>query len=145
MIVRPLLPADLDALLALDAATNPHPWTAAQWQDSLVQHLCLGLEDNGVLAGLAVAMLLPDEAELLLIAVDPARQGHGLGRQLLTTLRTELAAGKRKKLVLEVRASNLSAQQFYAAAGLSEIGRRKNYYPTAEGREDALLLAGALP
>ena len=144
MIVRPLLPADLYALLALDAATNPHPWTAAQWQDSLAQHLCLGLEDHGALSGLAVAMLLPDEAELLLIAVDPAQQGHGLGRELLAALRTELAAGKRQKLFLEVRASNLRAQQFYATAGLSEIGRRKNYYPAIDGREDALLLAGAL-
>lgn len=144
MIVRPLLPADLDALLALDGATNPHPWTAAQWQDSLAQHLCLGLEYHGILAGLAVAMLLPDEAELLLIAVDPARQGHGLGRELLAALRTELAAQQRVNLFLEVRASNLRAQQFYAAAGLREIGRRKNYYPTTNGREDALLLAGAL-
>lgn len=145
MIVRPLVSADLDALLALDAATNPHPWTAAQWQDSLAQHLCLGLEDNGTLTGLAVAMPLPDEAELLLIAVDPARQGYGLGRKLLAALRTELAASNRKKLFLEVRASNRRALDFYTAAGLTEIGRRKNYYPTADGREDALLLAGDLP
>ncbi len=144
MIVRPLLTTDLDALLTLDTATNPHPWTAAQWQDSLAQHLCLGLEDHGILAGMAVAMLLPDEAELLLIAIDPARQGQGLGQTLLTALRTELVARKREKLFLEVRASNLRAQHFYKAAGLSEIGRRKNYYPTAQGREDALLLAGAL-
>ncbi|MBS1154932.1 MAG: hypothetical protein H6R07_856 [Proteobacteria bacterium] len=145
MIVRPLVSADLDALLTLDAATNPHPWTAAQWQDSLAQHLSLGLEDNGTLTGLAVAMPLPDEAELLLIAVDPARQGHGLGRELLAALQTELAASNRKKLFLEVRASNQRALGFYTAAGLTEIGRRKNYYPTADGREDALLLAGELP
>lgn len=145
MIVRPLVPADLAALLALDAATNPHPWTAAQWQDSLAQHLCLGLEDHDTLLGLAVAMQLPDEAELLLIAVGPTRQGHGLGRELLAALRTELATSNRKKLFLEVRASNRRALDFYAAAGLSEIGRRKNYYPTTDGREDALLLAGDFP
>lgn len=144
MIVRPLVSSDLDALLALDAATNPHPWTTAQWQDSLVQHLCLGLEENDILAALAVAMPLPDEAELLLIAVDPAREGHGLGRQLLATLHKQLAANGRKKLFLEVRVSNQRALDFYTAAGLREIGRRKNYYPTADGREDALLLAGEL-
>lgn len=142
-MIRPLDSSDLEALLALDAATNPHPWTAAQWQDSLAQHLCLGLELAGRLAAFAVAMPLPDEAELLLIAVDPAQQRHGSGRTLLAGLRAELAARQCEKLFLEVRESNTRARHFYAAAGLSEIGRRKNYYPAAQGREDALLLAGA--
>ncbi|SFN14047.1 ribosomal-protein-alanine N-acetyltransferase [Formivibrio citricus] len=142
-MIRPLDSSDLEALLALDAATNPHPWTAAQWQDSLVQHLCLGLELAGRLAAFAVAMPLPDEAELLLIAVDPAQQRHGSGRTLLAGLRAELAARQCEKLFLEVRESNTRARHFYAAAGMEEIGRRKNYYPAAQGREDALLLAGA--
>lgn len=142
-MIRLLTPADLETLLALDAATNPHPWTAAQWQDSLAQHLCLGLEKEGRLAAFAVAMLLPDEAELLLIAVDPAQQRHSLGRTLLAALRAELAARQCEKLFLEVRESNRRARHFYTAAGLSEIGRRKNYYPAEQGREDALLLSGA--
>ncbi len=143
MNLRPLCPADLEALLALDAATNPHPWTAAQWQDSLTQHLCLGLETDGRLSAFAIAMLLPDEAELLLIAVDPAQQSQGQGRALLAALRSELAARQCQTLFLEVRESNARARHVYAAAGMSEVGCRKRYYPTAQGREDALLLAGA--
>jgi ribosomal-protein-alanine N-acetyltransferase len=143
MNLRPLCPTDLEALLVLDAATNPHPWTAAQWQDSLTQHLCLGLETDNKLAAFAVAMLLPDEAELLLIAVDPAYQAQGLGRTLLAALHVDLASRQCNRLFLEVRESNTRARHVYAAAGMSEIGRRKGYYPTAQGREDALLLAGA--
>ncbi len=137
MTVRPLVPADLASLLALDAATHPHPWTAAQWNDSLADHLCLGLDISGKLTGFAVALPLPDEAELLLIAVEP--QGHGHGRQLLQALNDELRLRSLNRLLLEVRESNARARRFYAAAGFAEIGRRKNYYPATNGREDALI------
>ncbi len=141
MNIRPLLATDLDALLALDAATNPHPWDRLQWQDSLAGHCCIGLEDGDTIAGFAVALPLPDEAELLLIAVDPLRQGQGLGQCLLADLCSVLRKENRERLLLEVRESNLRARHFYAAAGFREIGRRRNYYPCDKGREDALILA----
>ncbi len=143
MTIRLLVSTDLESLQALDAATNPHPWNTAQWQDSLAQHLCLGLEAEGKLVGFAVAMPLPDEAELLLIAIDPARQAQGLGRSLLAALCKALADRQCEQLFLEVRESNARAYHFYTAAGMTEVGRRKNYYPAPLGREDALLLAGA--
>jgi len=37
------------------------------------------------------------------------------------------------------------ARALYAASGFVEIGRRKHYYPAANGREDALVLALQLP
>lgn len=145
MITRRLLPADLEALLALDAATHCPPWSAAQWQGSLASHVCLGLESGGELVGFAIAMRLPpDEAELLLIAVEPSRQSKGLGKTLFSALLARLAEQQCQKLFLEVRESNARARHFYAAAGMSEMGRRKNYYPTPNGREDALLLTGAI-
>lgn len=145
MMVRPLHPADLEALLALDAATHSPPWSASQWQDSLANHLCLGLEADGKLIGFAIAMLLPpDEAELLLIAVEPSLQAQGLGKKLFADLLAALAKHQCRQLFLEVRESNVRARHFYAATGMAEIGRRKNYYPASDGREDALLLAGAI-
>lgn len=140
-MIRPLALADLDDVLRLDAATNPHPWNCSQWEDSLAQHQCLGLEANGRLEGFAVAMPLPDEAELLLIAIHPDLQGKGLGQRLLAALNTALKLDGKARLLLEVRASNLQAQRFYVASGFVEIGRRKNYYPCENGREDALLYA----
>lgn len=141
MKVHRLVENDLPAVLALDMQTNPHPWNQAQWQDSLRQHVCLGLTSQDRLLGVVVAMPLPEEAELLLIAVQPAHQGLGLGRELLQALLDLLRAEYRERLFLEVRTSNVRAQKFYAAAGFQEIGRRKNYYPAQTGREDALLYA----
>ena len=148
MKVRALTLADQAELEKLDAATNSHPWHPTQWADSLGKHLCLGLEDEGQVVASCVAMNTVDEAELLQIAVEPARFGQGLGQQLLAALNEALYQRGAERLFLEVRASNARAKRFYIAAGFEHVGRRKGYYPTPDGREDALLyqldIAGAL-
>ena len=44
---------------------------------------------------------------------------------------------------LEVRASNQAAIRLYEQQGFNEMGRRRNYYPAVNGREDAILMGGA--
>ncbi|BCL74878.1 ribosomal-protein-alanine acetyltransferase [Jeongeupia sp. HS-3] len=140
MTLRPLGPDDLDLLVALDAATNPHPWSAKLWADALVRDHGIGaIDDDGVLAGFAISSRVLDEAELQLIAVSPAKQRQGLGRLLLKALLAELRQTGTTQLFLEVRAGNTAAQALYAGCGGEVSGRRKGYYPAPNGREDALL------
>ena len=47
-------------------------------------------------------------------------------------------------LMLEVRQSNEAAKYLYEKVGFIESGRRKNYYPTDDGYEDAILMDLAL-
>ena len=82
-----------------------------------------------------------DEATLFNIAVDPAFQRRGLGRELLTHLIRELETRDVFTLWLEVRASNVAAIALYESLGFNEATIRRNYYPTAEGREDAIIMA----
>jgi len=42
---------------------------------------------------------------------------------------------------LEVRASNAAAIAVYQALDFNELGIRRNYYDTATGREDAVMMA----
>ncbi|GHD58172.1 ribosomal protein S18-alanine N-acetyltransferase [Jeongeupia chitinilytica] len=138
MTLRPLVAGDLDALVALDAATNPHPWSAGLWRDALNRDLGTGLTDpNGMLIGFTVASRVLDEAELQLIAVSPEHQRRGLGRHLLDTLLATLRHDGAVRLFLEVRVGNTAAQALYAQCGGEIVGRRKGYYD--HGREDALL------
>ena len=44
-----------------------------------------------------------------------------------------------RQMFLEVRESNPAAIQMYMNHGFNEVGRRRHYYPTATGREDALV------
>lgn len=85
-----------------------------------------------------------DEAEVLTIAVDPGARRGGLG----TALIAEAVAGFRelgvRTLHLEVSAANAPARAFYSALGFRETGRRKGYYRTECGREDAILMSRTL-
>lgn len=91
--------------------------------------------------GFALSRLLMDEAELLLLAVEPDARGHGVGRALIERT-VEIAVGKgAHRLLLEVRDGN-QALDLYQGSGFSEIGRRRDYYRGSDGTtRDALTLA----
>jgi len=48
------------------------------------------------------------------------------------------------RMLLEVRPGNISGRAFYRRHGFEEIGRRRDYYPAHEGREDAIVMAREL-
>jgi ribosomal-protein-alanine N-acetyltransferase len=78
------------------------------------------------------------EAEVQTIAVDPARQGAGIGATLLTELLTEAARRGCDDVVLEVREDNARAQELYRRFGFVQVGLRRGYYQPAN--VDALVM-----
>ncbi|BEV71908.1 ribosomal protein S18-alanine N-acetyltransferase [Paludibacterium sp. THUN1379] len=143
--LRDALPEDAEAMASLEARAASHPWRANQYLESMqAGHLSLLLCREGLHCGQAIAMLVPDEAELLNIAIAPDCQGQGLGRHLLEAMLSRLRAQQIRRVFLEVRASNHIAQQLYTRCGFVECGLRKHYYPCAEGREHAILMEAAL-
>ena len=82
-----------------------------------------------------------DEATLFNIAVAPEFQRKGLGRELLDALIVGLEEKGIVTLWLEVRDSNRAAIALYESLGFNEVSIRRNYYPTADGREDARIMA----
>lgn len=138
-MIKTLTTQHLSDVIEIDEATNPHPWTGKQWVDSLEHHTCYGLWKGETLLGFAVCMITLDEAELLLIAISPEFQRQNLGSQLIQNVLNELRSQGVLKLFLEVRESNIAACEFYGRHQFDQTGRRKGYYPTNTGREDALL------
>lgn len=101
--------------------------------------LTIGNDDNGAI-GFALARAVSDEAELLLIAVDPDRQGRGAGTALLEQFIATARAAGAHRLHLEVRDGN-PAIGLYRAYGFLPAGRRRNYYRGPDGeRHDAVTL-----
>ncbi len=139
-VLRPMNSADLPVVAALEALIYSHPWSAGNFRDSLAAgYCCTVAEMGGALAGYGVLMMGVEEAQLLNISVAPAWRRQGIGGALW---RFFLARGRAQgalQLQLEVRVSNAAARAFYERLGCFEIGRRPAYYPTANGREDALL------
>ncbi|MGC0830285.1 ribosomal protein S18-alanine N-acetyltransferase [Pantoea agglomerans] len=137
-----LTPDDLAQAFAIECRSHAFPWsekTFASNQGERFINLRLDVDDK--MAAFAITQVVLDEASLFNIAVDPAFQRRGLGRQLLQHLIDELIKRDVLTLWLEVRASNLPAIALYEQLGFNQVSRRPNYYPTASGREDAILMA----
>ncbi len=133
--------ADLDAVVEIEQSIYPHPWTRSNFSDSLAAgYQCSIVECGGKIAGYSVVMIAPEEAHLLNLSIAPPWQRRGFGREVLDfVLRLARERGAHQVL-LEVRPSNEVARALYAAAGFSEIARRRDYYPAGAGREDAVVL-----
>lgn len=131
----------LPEVLAIERRAYSLPWSEKQLQESLAgAHRVWGLRQDGRLCAYLIWMQVVDELHILNLAVDPDCQRRGHARQLCQALLTAGAAGGAHHVFLEVRASNEAAQALYASLGLCESGRRRNYYPAVNGREDALLM-----
>lgn len=143
---RPATAGDAEAIAALDARVNPSPWSTDAVRETLARAGAFVIAPPGAgLAGFVLFAQAADECEILDIAVDPDARRHRLGARLLAAALAEAGARGARRCFLEVRASNTGAQAFYRAAGFVEDGRRKDYYRSGSGREDALLMSRGLP
>jgi [ribosomal protein S18]-alanine N-acetyltransferase len=146
MKLRRLRASDVDALFALESAVNSFPWSRHQFDDGFDSgHFGWGFEQDGEVQGFALFSQILDETTLLNIAVRPPVRRQGLARKLLEHALHELAQRGALRCLLEVRVSNAPAIALYRSLGFSADGWRRNYYPAAAGREDALLMSRDLP
>lgn len=138
---RAMTPADLEAVADLTRRADPFGWTLRNFSDAHASGNTLTvLTVDGVTSGIAAVMHVLDESELLEIAVQPAMQGRGYGKELLAQAIALARRNGAVRMFLEVRESNARARKMYTSFGFEETGRRKNYYPTENGREDAILM-----
>ncbi len=89
-------------------------------------------------AGLVLARVAANEAEILTLAVAPSARRRGVGKALLRAATLEAAARGAETMFLEVSAANTAARALYATAGFQPIGRRRFYYADDS---DALVMA----
>ncbi|WP_419236322.1 ribosomal protein S18-alanine N-acetyltransferase [Serratia fonticola] len=140
--ISTLTAADLATAFTIEQASHAFPWTEATLASNQGErYLNLKLEAEGQMAGFAITQIVLDEATLFNIAIHPSWQRRGFGRTLLTAVIEQLAARGVVTLWLEVRASNRGAIALYEDLGFNEVTVRRNYYPAASGREDAIVMA----
>ena len=133
-------PDDVVSAARIEQAVSPHPWREIQFYESQQRdHSYVMVEDQAVI-GFMIYTLIGPESEILNIAIDPDYHNKGLGTYLLARL-IEQVSETAERLYLEVRVSNFPAIRLYQNAGFAELCIRENYYPTAHGREDAIMMA----
>lgn len=138
----PLAIEHLDDVWAIEQQAHSHPWAESMIRDVNSRGGCHHvLIDNDQLVGYFYAQNIVGEVTLLNIAVAPEQQGKGYGKALLEYLLDHGEKANAESVWLEVRESNHKAFALYECAGFNEVDRRKNYYPAANGNEDAIIMS----
>lgn len=138
--------ADLRWVMKTEREVYQFPWTDKIFSDCIrVGYYCwLALQQQNIV-GHAVISVTAGESHMLNLSIASEHQRKGFGRQFIEFLIDEAGARNAQTMLLEVRPSNTAAINCYTSAGFNEIGCRKDYYPAADGREDALLFARHIP
>lgn len=138
---RPMTTDDLDGVASLNASVLPFSWSRGAFFEALhAGYECWVAELRRVRIGHGVLATAAGEAHLLIVCIDPALHGRGFGSALTRHLLQRAAALGASAVFLEVRRSNHAAIALYAKLGFRCCGRRRDYYATATGREDAVLM-----
>jgi ribosomal-protein-alanine N-acetyltransferase len=125
---------DAAAFAALHAAAFRRGWSEDEFERLLldrgvVAHRAMvGSMAGRTLAGFILSRLAGGEAEILSVAVAPARRGRGLARKLLDLHLRRLAGLGVTAVFLEVDEDNVSARRLYGRARFRDVGRRPAYY-----------------
>lgn len=119
----------------------PDPWSMRSIRDTLKEsrYLNLGIWKNGILFGYLFFSYVLDEGEIVRIAVDPTVRRQGAATNLFLALEQCCLERQISRIMLDVRAGNISAVSFYKAMKFEEDGRRKKFY--ANPTEDAILMS----
>lgn len=148
-VLEPATSADLDEVMRIMTGAFGggfgEAWTRSQLGGILpmpgVSLVLARSSAGGSAAGFSLARTVADEAELLLIAVDPALHRRGVGRQLMDRFIADARGASLVRVHLEVRDGN-PAVAMYRAMGFEAVGRRRDYYTGADKKQhDAITLA----
>ena len=134
---------DLDAIAALEKECFPDPWNRRMLADSFLSEGFHGvlLEEEGALIAYGAVRVVCDEAEIELVAVSEMYRRCGRGKTVMDDLLSIAKEHGAKRVFLEVRVSNASAQILYLKCGFRGLYCRTRYYPDGE---DAIVMAREL-
>jgi len=137
---RPLDESLLPAVVEIERASNPAPWSEGSFRAEIgsFEGEFLVLLAGGGPVGFGGYWAVVDEAHITNIAVAPDHRRRGYGRRILEELLRRAANRGLVCSTLEVRASNHPAMSLYESLGYQTVARRKRYYP--DNQEDALVL-----
>jgi ribosomal-protein-alanine N-acetyltransferase len=141
VVIRDMYLSDLDAVMGIERHSFPTPWSRAAFQSELMEntvatYLVLEFHDRVVAYGGMWVIL--DEAHITNVAVHPDMRGYHFGEAMMRGLMDRARELGARRMTLEVRRSNLVAQNLYRKLGFVQLGVRRGYY--TDTHEDALIM-----
>lgn len=139
-MIRKMQKSDVHTVAQIERKVQSHPWSIKQFEESVESYVSTVIEQHGKVVGFCILQPVVDEANLLLMAIDPSLHGQGLGFKLLEGS-IERLQNDPVQIFLEVRESNLAAIALYEKSGFHQIDLRRNYYPKTDGgKEHAVIM-----
>lgn len=132
---------DIPDIMEIERASFSLPWTYEAYYNELIMNefaMYIVLEYHGQIIGFCGSWVIIDEAHITNIAIDPNFRGKKLGEALLRQVMIVVMQKGAKTMTLEVRVSNIVAQNLYRKLGFQNGGIRKRYY--TDNYEDALVM-----
>jgi len=139
--VVPMRARHLRGVVAIEQQTSQRPWSKDLFASELKQvssRAFVAVRSDATVLGFGCLMSTGFEAHVTNIAVDPLSRRGGLATKLMLRLIAESQDWGLDSLTLEVRASNVAAQELYRRFGFAPGGIRPKYY--AESAEDAIIM-----
>jgi ribosomal-protein-alanine N-acetyltransferase len=147
--IEPMQRRHLREVMPIEQGAYPKPWSRSVFERELEQvasgsrHYVVARQRDRqrALVGYAGLWFVDDpdggQAHVTNIVVAPEARRAGIGVQLMTALATTAVGRGCQSWTLEVRASNVAAQELYRLFGFVPAGLRKRYY---ENTEDAIVM-----
>ncbi len=139
--IRKMEEKDLERIMEIENQAFTTPWPKEAFlleitKNQLARYLVAEVEN--MVVGYGGIWLILDEGHVTNIAVDSRYREKGIGKKLVEGLISLCSEEKIMAMTLEVRASNIAAQNLYKKYGFTESGIRPNYY--ADDKEDAIIM-----
>ncbi len=142
--IEKMKPIHLPDVIAIEKKSFPQPWSFSLYLSELSNRMAtyLVLLFHSKVVGYIGLWTLLDEAHITTFAIHPNFRRHGLGKKLFQYALDFSHNQGCREILLEVRVSNIVAQNLYRTFGFTSYGIRKKYYNDGE---DALLMKKIYP
>jgi [ribosomal protein S18]-alanine N-acetyltransferase len=136
---------DAAALARVHASAFGHGWSENEFErlladKNVICHVARGNGGTGEVCAFTISRIVEDEAEILMVAVEPGEQGRGLAAGCWRGIWDASPRAASARCFLEVDEGNAPALRLYSRAGFEQVGRRPGYYGNSEGSAAALVL-----
>lgn len=138
--IRWMIRRDMPEVLVIEGHSFEFPWTEEDFIRCLRQRNCIGMvaEYDERVVGFMIYELHKNRLHILNFAVHPDFHRRDVGHQMVHKLIGKLSQGRRNRIMLEVRETNLAAQLFFRDAGFRAISVLRDFYDDTV--EDAYLM-----
>ncbi|WP_042277621.1 ribosomal protein S18-alanine N-acetyltransferase [[Clostridium] dakarense] len=140
LVIEMMTSKDIDGVFEVERNCFEHHWSkdafAKELKNDVARYLVAKL-DNKVVGYVGIWFVM-DEGHITNVAVHSDYRGKKIGDELVKELVKLCKENNIVSMTLEVRTSNIVAQNLYKKYGFKLAGIRKEYY--SDNKEDAMIM-----